>query len=189
MATNFKLSDLGRTLITHYEGLHDGDLSEIGLQPKMDCSGYWTEGWGRLMIIDGHKIQGEENRNLAYDNITIHTEEEADAAFIVDIAPVENRINALNLNIIQCQFDSIVSFVYNVGFGRNDQPGGFVNSTLLARIKAQAPPKSIELAFAMWNKSGGIIRDGLIARRQSEATLFNTAELVFHIVRNGKFAA
>jgi hypothetical protein len=26
-------------LITHYEGLHDGDLHMIGLQPKMDPVG------------------------------------------------------------------------------------------------------------------------------------------------------
>ena len=31
-------------LVSHYEGLHDGDLSKVGLQPKMDPIGIWTEG-------------------------------------------------------------------------------------------------------------------------------------------------
>jgi len=31
-------------LIVRYESLHDGDLKQIGLQPKMDPIGIWTEG-------------------------------------------------------------------------------------------------------------------------------------------------
>jgi hypothetical protein len=50
-------------LIKHYESLHDGDLSAIGLQPKMDSLGIWTEGWGSV-VYDGNNrvIRGIENK-------------------------------------------------------------------------------------------------------------------------------
>ena len=36
-------------LIKHYESLHDGNLKEIGIQPKMDPVGIWTIGWGHAI--------------------------------------------------------------------------------------------------------------------------------------------
>ena len=61
-------------LIKHYESLHDGDLHKIGLQPKMDPVGIWTEGWGRAMVgKNGKFIKGADNRNVAYASQTIHT--------------------------------------------------------------------------------------------------------------------
>jgi len=47
-------------LIKYFEGLHDGDLKRIGLQPKMCPSGVWTEGYGRAMRdANGKFIKGE----------------------------------------------------------------------------------------------------------------------------------
>lgn len=45
-----KTSENGIILIKHYESLHDGDLSRIGLQPKMCPAGYWTEGYGHAIL-------------------------------------------------------------------------------------------------------------------------------------------
>ena len=180
--TNYKLDEKGSSLIQRFESIHDGDLSQIGLQPKQDCSGWWTEGWGRLMFINGKPIKGIENKQLAYDNITIHTIEEANAAFLVDITPFENNINALGLSANQGQFNGQVSFTYNCGYK------AFLGSTLCARIKAKAQPKSIELAFLMWNKSSGVVYDGLIARRMTESVMFNTGELLFYSCHNGILA-
>lgn len=42
-------------LIKHYESLHDGDLSAIGLQPKMDCLGIWTD--SALLIVEIKKLK------------------------------------------------------------------------------------------------------------------------------------
>jgi hypothetical protein len=33
------MSNILTKLVTHFEGLHDGDLIKIGLQPKMDPVG------------------------------------------------------------------------------------------------------------------------------------------------------
>ena len=40
-----RTSERGMNLIKKYEGLHDGDLKAIGLQPKMCPANVWTEGW------------------------------------------------------------------------------------------------------------------------------------------------
>jgi lysozyme len=37
-----KTSNVGIQLIQEFESLHDGDLTMIGLQPKMDPVGIWT---------------------------------------------------------------------------------------------------------------------------------------------------
>jgi GH24 family phage-related lysozyme (muramidase) len=44
------INNNGLQLEEHYESLNDGDLTLIGLQPKMDCCGIWTEGWGHAMV-------------------------------------------------------------------------------------------------------------------------------------------
>jgi hypothetical protein len=44
-----KTSNVGIQLIQEFESLHDGDLTMIGLQPKMDPIGIWTEGYGHAM--------------------------------------------------------------------------------------------------------------------------------------------
>ena len=44
-----KTNNEGIKLIKDFESLHDGDLTLIGLQPKMDPIGIWTEGYGRAM--------------------------------------------------------------------------------------------------------------------------------------------
>ena len=36
-------------LVKSFEGIHDGDLSVIGLQPKMCPAGIWTVGYGRAL--------------------------------------------------------------------------------------------------------------------------------------------
>lgn len=176
---SYKLGIFGSQLIHHFEGIHDGDLTQIGLQPKMDCSGYWTEGWGHLMLINGKPIKGEENKELAYNNISIHNLDEAEKIFLVDITSFENNINALGYSQNQGQFDAQVAFIYNCGYK------AFLGSTLCAKIKAKAQSKAIELSFLMWNKSCGEVLDGLIARRMTESVLFNTGNLLFYKCKDG----
>lgn len=83
-----------------------------------------------------------------------------------DIEHFEQQINGLQLDLTQNQFDALVSFVFNVGFG------AFQKSTLLKRIKAGAPEKDIRNAFGMWVKAGRRTLPGLVARRQAEADLY-----------------
>jgi len=171
---NQKISQNGIDLIKHYESINDGDLSKIGLQPKPDCSGYMTIGYGRVLI----KPQGGYVKTLAdvdkyfpqYGTITI---QQAEQYLAEDCNKFENNVNSLELTLTQGQFDALVSFSFNVGFG------ALKGSTLLKRIKQIVSTPSIEVCFGMWNKSAGVAYRGLTFRRQTEALLYNTGVLKF----------
>lgn len=168
--TTYKTGEKGIELIKHFESLHDGDLTQIGLQPKMCPAGIWTEGWGHAMIHEGKFLRGKENKALAYSLSKIKNVTDAERILKSDLQIFENRLNALNLSINQNQFDSLVSFNMNVG------SAGFKGSTLLRRIRVRAP--GIPAAFAMWNKADTngdgkleVLR-GLTLRREAEAKLY-----------------
>jgi len=74
-----------------------------------------------------------------------------------ELAVYSNTRDDINQN----QFDSLVSFTYNVGVN------AFKNSTLLKRINANASQQSITNAFMMWNKPKEII-----GRRKREVELY-----------------
>lgn len=159
-----KISAKGISLIKQFEGLHDGDLTKIGLQPKMCPAGIWTEGWGRAMRDkNGDFIKGAANKAKAYAHITIHTIEQADAALNVDVAVREHVVmQRLRVNVTQGAFDMLVSQTYNTG-GSN---------TLFTMFNNKAPVKDI----VAWNnthyiKGGGVVLPGLIKRRAAESKL------------------
>jgi lysozyme len=160
-----KIIQEGINIIKHYEGLHDGDLKTIGLQPKMCPAGIWTEGYGRAMRDDkGNFIKTLANKKLAYSRITIKTEAEALKALGVDIAIREQIVMQkikvpLNVN----QFSALVSYVYNTGG----------SSTLYNLINKKASDKDIrDWIVNHYITSGGIILEGLVLRRRTEANLF-----------------
>jgi lysozyme len=162
-----KISERGIEAIKRFESLHDGDLKMIGLQPKMCPAGYWTEGYGSLILDNkGNKIQGSIKKELAYKYAKIHNEKEAEDALKRDLATRESMINSLQLKLTQGQFDALVDFCYNVGFAN------LKASTLLQKIKANINDESIKKEFLRWSFAGGKQLKGLIIRRQTEAEWF-----------------
>lgn len=172
---NMKTSDLGISLVKHFESLHDGDLKKIGLQPKQDPISIWTCGYGHaLKDIDGSWLKGVEGyqRMLEiYPDLETITEEEAEDLLEEDLEYFEDKVNSLKLKLTQYQFDAIISFCFNCGFG------SFLSSTLLRRIKGEKG--SIAEAFLMWCKSGGRELKGLKLRRESESILYSEGILNF----------
>lgn len=170
-----KTSEQGINLIKFFESLHDGDLSKIGLQPKLCPAGIWTAGYGRTLTdLDGSYLKGVEGyrRMLEiYPDLETITESEAVEMLEEDLVTRESMINSLGLKLTQYQFDSLVSFAYNVGFG------SLQSSTLLKRIKGANG--SIYDAFAMWNRADGKVLKGLVKRREAEANLFINGVLKF----------
>ena len=168
MTLKYKTSSSGISLVKFFESLHDGDLKKIGLQPKTCPAGILTIGYGHaLRDIDGKWLKGVAGyqRMLEiYPDYETITEQEAEDLLEEDLELFENKINSLNLKLPQYQFDSLVSFAFNCGFGN------LSSSTLLRRIKGEKG--SIRDAFLMWNKSGGKVLNGLSKRREAEATLF-----------------
>ena len=142
-----KTSSKGIELVKRFETLHDGDLTMIGLQPKMCPAGLWTEGWGRLVLdSNGNRISGINNKDKAYRYSKIKTEAQAEIALLEDLAERESMVSSLRLGFNQNQFDALVSFVYNVGFEN------LKSSTLLKRIRVDLNHSDIPAQFARWNK-------------------------------------
>lgn len=167
-----KTSQDGINLIKFFEGLHDGDLSQIGLQPKMCPAGYWTEGYGHVIIYKGRMLEGIENKELAYKVSTIKTEEDAIKTLLQDLIRYEDSVKTyVKVVLTQNQFDALVSFTYNVG------KGNFRSSTLLKKLNELVIPNdkllnSIATEFLKWNKAKGKVLKGLTLRRIAEKNLF-----------------
>ena len=94
------------------------------------------------------------------------TKEQADEFWRQDIVMAENIVNAECSNLRQCQFDALVSFVFNVG-GEN-----FRKSTLLKKIKANPDDNSIMDEFLRWVYAKGVVLPGLQKRRLAEMRLY-----------------
>lgn len=173
LAGSMKVGKQGIELIKHFEGLHDGDLRKIGLQPKECPAGIWTIGYGRALKDEkGEWLKGPEGfKKLLklYPHFETITEEKAVQFLEEDLNEYGERVKSLNLPLSQHEFDALVSFSYNVGFG------ALQRSTLLKRI--QSREGNIEEAFMMWVKGGGKTLPGLVRRRKAEATLFLTGKL------------
>lgn len=160
-----KTNKEGINLIKHFESLHDGNLKQIGLQPKMDPIGIWTEGYGRALRDDKEKfIKGAANIELAYKKSKIHTEEDAIKALAEDLTPREHIVaQNIKVAINENQFSALVSYVYNTGG----------SSTLYKLINSKASDKDIRTWIQQhYIKADGIILNGLILRRKAEANLY-----------------
>lgn len=158
-----KTSQIGIELIKHFEGLHDGDLHKIGLQPKMCPAGIWTEGYGRAMRDkNGNFIMGKENKKLACSLITIRTEEEAEKALAEDLPPYERLVIMNSKRVLsQNEFDALVSHRYNTG-----------GSKTLAEMVNSSNPLLKAWWVSHYITGGGRQLKGLIERRKAEAKLY-----------------
>ena len=81
------------------------------------------------------------------------------------------KLNKLNLILRQCQWDAIISFVFNVGIGN------FKSSTLLAKIRINPEDNSIMDEFLRWVYANGKVMKGLQKRRLAEMKLYFSDKL------------
>jgi lysozyme len=68
--------------------------------------------------------------------------------------------------LTQNQFNSLVSFAYNVG------TGAFSTSTLLKKVNANPNDLTIRNEFMKWNKANRVVVNGLTTRRKKESDLY-----------------
>ena len=142
-----KASEKAYSLIRQFEGLR--------LTAYRCPAGVWTVGYGHTSgVVPEMSI----------------TKEQAEAFLRQDIASVENIVNAERLNLRQCQFDALVSFVFNVG------GGNFRKSTLLRKAKANPDDNSIMDEFLRWVYAKGVVLPGLQKRRLAEMRLYFSEE-------------
>lgn len=147
-----KLSALGLNLLKRHEGLR--------LEVYQDVAKKWTIGYGHL-VKPGEKYH-------PYGPVTRITQEEAEQLLLRDTATAENAVRSLvRVPLNEGQFNSLVSFVYNVG------SNAFATSTLLRKLNAGDYRGSGE-EFDKWVYAGGEIWKGLVARRAQEKQTFFT---------------
>ena len=98
------------------------------------------------------------------------TKEKAIELLKSDIAWAEDCVKKNLPNLNQNQFDSLVSFIFNVG------TKNFQDSTLLKKAKVNPNDTSISIEFAKYNKAkqNGVLAPlaGLTKRRKDESNLY-----------------
>jgi lysozyme len=138
-----KYSDTGIKFTESFEGCR--------LEAYLDQGGIPTIGYGH---IHGVKM-GDKC-----------TQEQAEQWLSDEVKNAEDAVNDLvQVPLTQNQFDALVDFVYNLG------AGNFEKSTLLRRLNKGLYKEASE-QFALWNRAGGFVRDGLTRRRVAEKELF-----------------
>lgn len=158
-------------LIKAYEGILDGDPSTVNLDPYLCPAGYWTIGWGHVVLdINGKQIKGKENKKLAYsmypNGITM---DEAVVLLNDDVRRFVVGVQDLvKVTLTNNQLCALISFVFNVGVG------AFKKSTLL-RLLNVGDYTSVPSQLKRWNKANGKVLSGLVKRRNAEAVLWSTS--------------
>jgi lysozyme len=131
-----------------------------GYKPKayLCPAGVPTIGFGSTMYTDGRKIKLGDTIN----------EQQANELLMWELKNKSIALHGLKLN--QNQFDSCLSFIYNLGIG------AFTKSTLRKKILINPNDKSIKDEFLKWNKArvNGQLTElkGLTRRRIAEADLY-----------------
>jgi len=141
-----KLNDDGYLLITGFEG--------FSAEPYYCSARVPTIGYGNTYYPDGKRVTMNDKPI---------TKEKAFEIFkhIADkFALAVNKY--LKKPVTQNQFNSLVSFTYNIGLA------GFAGSTLLKKININPNDLSIKIEFNKWNKAGGKVVKGLTTRRNKE---------------------
>jgi lysozyme len=167
-----KINKAGIALIKQFESLHDGDLTVIGLQPKLCPANVWTVGWGHAIVdpVTRQHVKGKENRRRALELFPALSEAEAELLLQRDLLAFSASVRGLVTKPLnENQFSALVSFCYNLGAGRLRQ------STLLRKLNTNPGDPSIRTEFLKWVSPGTSFERGLRRRRAAEADLYFTA--------------
>jgi len=139
-----KTSPIGVALICHFEGC---DLTSYKCP-----AGIWTVGYG-------HTGPGVTS------GLTI-TQDRAEQLLAADLLMFETGVFGMTGNILQCRFDALVSFAYNLGLHTLE------GSTLLRKFRL-GDFAGASAEFPRWCHIGLEIVDGLAARRAAERLMFD----------------
>ncbi len=137
------LSNNGKKLIKKHEGCR--------LKAYKCPRGVWTIGYGHT-------------NNVRPDDVI--TQDEAEELLKRDLKVHEDNVKrVVKIALTQNQFDALVSFEYNVGYG------AFANSTLLKLLNA-GNYNGASKQFERWVYAGDRVLEGLVKRRKEEKGLF-----------------
>jgi GH24 family phage-related lysozyme (muramidase) len=127
-----------------------------------DAAGHCTIGYGTLV----HRGNCDGSESTEYKAGI--SEARATELLKQEVGGIESAINSnVTVTLSQCQFDSLVSFTYNVG------TGAFKKSTLLKKLN-QSDFDAVPTELKKWVKAGGKTLQGLVRRRNAEADIFTS---------------
>ena len=165
------INQAGLDLIKKFEGIPDGDPTTVNIDPYLDPIDIWTIGWGHAISIGNVFLRGKQNREAACDlypgGITLKQAEELLRGDVLDTCRDVESLAEVELT--DNQFGALVSFTFNLG------RGNLAKSTLLKKLNA-GDYTGAAAEFHKWNKAGGKVLNGLVARRAAEAELFLRAQ-------------
>lgn len=141
--TLMKISQAGLDLIKQYEGCK--------LYAYRDSVGVATIGYGHTKDV---------RMGMAI------TQQQADRFLMEDCATAEKTLNNLGINMKQCQFDALCSWIFNLGVGN------FLHSTMLIRMQTGASDEDVTDQMVKWCNAGGKPLTWLMRRRCAEANMF-----------------
>ena len=96
----------------------------------------------------------------------ICTQQQAEDWLEEELVEYEGYVNeAVKVELTQPQFDSIVSWTYNLG------PSNLNRSSML-RVLNASDYDNVPEQIMRWNKAGGRVLAGLVRRREAEAEMF-----------------
>jgi len=207
--SSMTISSAGTQFIADWEGGGTPLGDAVVFYPYKDVSGYWTVGYG-------HAVTSSESKRWSRDQAVAHfnteivkllgegheitkekpylTAEEASALLNADLneGPYVSAVSdwAIRNGVVltQPQFDSLVSFCYNLGpaYWTSDTYHFYLKEAILAyRCGDDAVPEQIIDGFTRYVKSGGVNLKGLWWRRRNEAEMFITGD--YAIDRDNKF--
>lgn len=169
-SAEMRVSPAGIALIQEFEGYAkarpDGSVEAY---PDPATGGApWTIGWGSTTDESGQPVKAG----------TVWSKDRAAARFADHVGEFAEQVWSLVKDVPtkQNQFDSLVSFAYNVGadIDADTVAEGLGDSTLLKKHRA-GDYAGAQAQFAAWNKAAGKVMPGLTRRRAAEAALYGHA--------------
>lgn len=155
-----KISTAGIDLIKHFEG--------VRLKPYRCPAQLWTVGVGHVLYPDQGKLSAEGKRHypLKPEHNRSFTQKEVDELLRNDLCLFEAGVERLcGRSLSQCQFDALVSFVFNLGLGTLQR------STLKSKL-TRGDIKGAADQFLRFSMAGGKVLLGLQRRRVAERAVF-----------------
>lgn len=132
-------------------------FESLSLVPYLDPDGVPTIGWGAIYGLNGARV------TMAHPAIN---EAQADALLERDTAIAARAVMRLiAAPLTEGQFSGLGSFTFNVG-------GGRLQSSTLRMMLNRCDYDGAADEFPKWRRSGGVIRRGLVRRREAERALF-----------------
>lgn len=160
-----QISEIGLRRLAQWEGEIKNNGKHVAYD---DAAGYLTIGIGHLLTEEeletGHILIEDILVDWELDGLF---DEEAFDLLEQDLQWAQDAVNKnVKVFLLQNQFDSPASFVFNVG------ETNFRLSTLL-RVLNEANYAEVPNQLKRWNKAGGKTLRGLIIRRQHEIDQWN----------------